>query len=59
MTSDKVKKIAIKVAVTFVEAAVAYLSLNSWNISSKTVIAGAVGAGISAVYNVVRHYTGV
>jgi hypothetical protein len=51
-------KLVEKVVVTFVEAAVAYLSLNSWNFNSKTVVAGAVGAGVSAAYNVVKQLKG-
>lgn len=58
MTQDQFKKIALKVALTFIEAAVAYW-VATGNLVSKTALAGAVGAGISAVYNLTRHYTGV
>lgn len=51
-----VPKLVEKAIVTFLEAAVAFLALNSWNISDKTVQAGAVGAGLSAVYNLVKQY---
>lgn len=40
-----------KVVVTFVEAALAFLALNDWKFTDKTVGAGAVGAGLSAAYN--------
>jgi len=52
--TTKYQQLAEKVAVTFVEAAVVYLTVVptvNWN---KTAIAGAVGAGLSAVYNLVR-----
>lgn len=45
------KKIAIKMVVTFVEAAVPFWALAGYKLD-KAVIAGAVGAGLSAVYNV-------
>lgn len=45
------KVVAINVCVTFVQAALAVLAVNNWDFSNKTVIAGAVGAGASAVWN--------
>ena len=44
------------IIVTFFEAAVAYVSINQTNLSgsAKWVAIGALGAGISAVYNVLR-----
>lgn len=55
MTKDKAKKIAVKVAVTFLEASIAYLTASGWKFD-KVVLAGAVGAGVSAVYNLSKHY---
>lgn len=46
--------IAEKVVVTFFEAAVGYLIVVPTVNWTKTVLAGAVGAGLSAVYNLVR-----
>lgn len=50
------KKIAILAAVTFVEAAAAYyvVALGANRPTDKVLIAGAIGAGISAAYNVVK-----
>lgn len=42
------------VVVTFFEAAVAYLVVIPTVSWGKTVVAGALGAGLSAVYNVLR-----
>lgn len=50
------RKLAEKVVVTFVEAALAFLALNGWNFSNKTVQAGTVGAGLSAAYNLIKQY---
>jgi hypothetical protein len=53
----KVETIAEHAVVTFVESAVAYLIVIptvNWN---RTVLAGAIGAGLSAAYNVVRQST--
>lgn len=50
----KYQIIAERVAITFAESAAAYLIVIptvNWN---KTVIAGAIGAGLSAVYNLLR-----
>lgn len=55
MSQEQIKKIAIKVVVTFVEAAAAYW-VATGNLVNKAALAGAVGAGISAAYNVLRHY---
>lgn len=52
--SQSLKSIVERAVVTFVEASVAFLALNNWNLTSKTVVAGAVGAGLSAVYNMVK-----
>lgn len=58
MTLEKFKHIALKVIVTFVEAGAAYWATTG-HLVSKTALAGVIGAGISAVYNLARHYTGV
>lgn len=58
MKFSNLKHIALKVVVTFVEAGVAYWVATGQK-TDKAVLAGAVGAGLSAVYNLVRHYTGV
>jgi hypothetical protein len=53
----KFEIVAEHTIVTFFEAAVAYLIVIptvNWN---RTVLAGAIGAGISAVYNTVRQAT--
>lgn len=55
MTKNEI--IAEHVVVTFFEAALAYIIVIptvNWN---KTLIAGAIGAGLSAVYNVLRQST--
>lgn len=55
MTKNEI--IAEHVVITFFEAAVAYIIVIptiNWN---KTLIAGAIGAGLSAVYNVLRQST--
>lgn len=48
------KKIVEKMVVTFVEAGFAFLSLNRWDFTNKTVLAGAIGAGLSAAYNLYK-----
>lgn len=58
MTRAAAKRIALKVAVTFLEGAIAYLAVAP-NIASKAAVAGAVAAGVSAVYNLSRHYLDV
>lgn len=58
MNQAQFKKIALKVIVTFVEGGVAYW-VASGKLINKTVLAGMVAAGVSAVYNLTRHYTGV
>lgn len=50
----KKQQVAEHVVVTFVEAAIAYLVVLPTVNWTKTVLAGAVGAGLSAVYNVLR-----
>ncbi len=47
------KKLAVRVVVTFVEAAIPFLALNHWDYTNRVVIAGAVGAGLSVVWNTV------
>lgn len=47
------KTIVTNVVVTFVQAAVAFLAVNGWDWTNKTVIAGAVGAGVSVVWNTI------
>lgn len=56
MDVKKVKLILVRVLVTFVEGAGAYFAVNGWDFNSKTVVAGAVAAGLSALYNWARHY---
>lgn len=51
---DKYKRIAEKVLVTFVEAALTYLIVVPHPQLNKTVVVGAVGAGLSAAYNLIR-----
>lgn len=50
----KVQQTVEHVIVTFFEAAVAYLVVIPTVNWGKTVVAGAIGAGLSAVYNVLR-----
>lgn len=47
-------QIAERILITFVEAAAAYLIVIPTVNWSKTVLAGAAGAGLSAVYNIIR-----
>lgn len=49
------KKLAVKVCVTFVEAAVASLAVSGWDLSNKTVLAGAVGSALSVVWNTILY----
>jgi len=53
---SKYQQIAEHVVVTFFEAAIAYLAINQTNLSgnAKLTAIGALGAGLSAAYNVVR-----
>lgn len=51
---DKYKRIIEKVAVTFVEAGLTYVIVVPHAQVNKTLIAGALGAGLSAVYNLLR-----
>lgn len=53
----KVQQTVEHILVTFVEAAAAYLIVIPTVNWGKTVVAGAVGAGLSAVYNVLRQST--
>lgn len=55
MTPQKARSIAIKVIVTFVEAAGAYW-VASGQKTDKIALSGAVGAGLSALYNLSKHY---
>lgn len=50
----KTQQIIEHVVVTFVEAGVAYVIVIPHPQFNKTVVAGAIGAGLSAVYNVLR-----
>jgi hypothetical protein len=43
--------------VTFVEGFLAYWATTG-NLTTKTALTGAVAAGVSAVYNLSRHYLG-
>ncbi len=58
MDKSKAKKIALKVIVTFVEGGLAYWAATG-QLVTKTALVGAIAAGVSAVYNLTRHYTGV
>lgn len=53
---NKYNQIIEKILVTFIEAAVAYVAINQTNLSgnAKLTAIGAVGAGLSAVYNLLR-----
>lgn len=53
MKATPTKTVVVNAVVTFVQATVAFLSVNSWDLSNKTVLVGAVGAGLSVVWNVV------
>lgn len=55
MTKKQLKLLAIRVVVTFIQAAVAYVVVSGGDFTSKTVLAGAVGAGLSALYNFARN----
>ncbi len=55
LSKSKAQHIAFKVVVTFIESALAYWATTG-NLVSKTALAGAVGAGLSACYNLGRHY---
>lgn len=57
MNTTKVKEIIIKVVVTFLEAGIAYWVATGQKFD-KVALAGVVGAGLSAAYNVVQHYLG-
>ena len=56
---SKTTQTAEHVIVTFFEAVIAYVSVNQSNLSgnAKVVAIGAVGFGISAVYNLLRQST--
>ena len=51
---NKYQLMAEKIIVTFAEAAVAFLIVIPSPTFGKTVFAGAIGAGLSAVYNFLR-----
>lgn len=55
----KSQLIVEKVIVTFAEAGLAYLAINQTNVHGdwKVVAVGALGAGLSAVYNLLREST--
>lgn len=55
MTPQKARSIVIKVIVTFFEAAAAYW-VASGQKTDKIALSGAVGAGLSAIYNLTKHY---
>jgi hypothetical protein len=57
MNAAKVQEIIVKVVVTFLEAGIAYWVATGQKVD-KVALAGVVGAGLSAVYNVVQHYLG-
>lgn len=47
------KTIVTNVVITFLQAALAFLAVNNWDFNNKAVVAGAVGAGASVVWNTV------
>lgn len=47
------KTIVTNVIVTFFQGAIASLAVNNWDFSNKTVVVGAVAAGLSVVWNTV------
>jgi hypothetical protein len=53
----KSQQVVEHIIITFVEAGAAYLIVIPTTNWTKTVLAGAVGAGLSAVYNVLRQST--
>lgn len=53
MKPTSTKIVLTNAFVTFIQAASAFLAVNGWDLTNKTVIAGAVGAGLSVVYNTV------
>lgn len=53
MKPTPTKTVVVNAVVTFVQAAAAFLAVNNWDVSNKTVLAGAVGAGLSVVWNMV------
>ncbi len=56
---SKTNQILEKIIVTFFQAAVAYLAVNQTNLSgnAKLTAIGALGAGLSGVYNLLRQST--
>lgn len=55
MDAKKARAIVIRVVVTFVEAGAAYW-IASGQKTDKIALSGAVGAGLSAVYNLTKHF---
>ncbi len=53
MKATPTKTVITNAVVTFVQAAVAFLAVNSWDYTNKTVIAGAVGSALSVVWNTI------
>ncbi len=51
-----IQTIIERIVITFVEAIVAYSAVAPTHTLNKTAIAGAIGAGVSAVYNLITHY---
>lgn len=45
------KSVIINVVITFLEAASAFMAVNKWDYSNKAVLAGAIGSGVSVVWN--------
>lgn len=56
MSTQKLGEIALKVVITFVEAATAYWVVATNGAITHVAIAGAIGAGLSAAYNLLTHY---
>lgn len=52
-TSTPNKTVVVNAVVTFFQAALAFLAVNSWDFGNKTVLAGAAGAGLSVVWNTI------
>lgn len=53
MNTPSNKTVITNATVTFVQAFVAFLASTSWDYTNKTVLAGAVGAGLSVVWNTI------
>lgn len=57
MNKAKALKISVRVVVTFFEASIAFW-IATGQLVTKTALVGALGAGLSALYNLYLHYSG-